>query len=102
MKDFIHPAGGLFLVAVVVLIIVAAQAGASFVAKNNTEMLDKVTCVVNAIHTEGQYVRLDLGCGDKFAYTDNAKTVASYVNNPGQLTCILYKSGRASCEPLKK
>lgn len=102
MKDFILPVGGLFLVAVIVLVIVGAQAGASFLVRDSTKLVDKVTCVVNAIHPEKNYVRLDLGCRDKFAYTEDAKTVASYVNNPGLLTCTLYKSGSAICEPHKK
>lgn len=102
MKNFILPGSGLFLVAFLALLFAGAQAGAAFLVKDNIKVADKVTCIVNAIYPEGSYVRLNLGCGDRFAYTENAETIAGYVNSPGPLTCALYKSGSAICELRKK
>ena len=101
MKNFIIPGGALFGLFVVVAIVVAVEAFAGYVLDDFTKIASDVSCGVKAVETKTDPV-LKLDCDGREASTTNPAVIVSYLQNPGPITCSLYKTGSVVCDPRKK
>ena len=59
-----------------------------------------VSCEAGESYAVGAYVYLKLNCNGKEVSTAEGRVVASYINDPGPLTCTLFGDGKSvTCKP---
>lgn len=107
MKKLIPPIGPSFGILFVALIIFAAQGLVHTIIKGaGAEVLVDNTCKVQDIvtkdKTNSNKVILELDCQGQKATTHDVEVLVSYFKNPGPLTCTVYESGKAECQPRKQ
>jgi hypothetical protein len=102
MKSFILGPTRLIQLLLCSIAFALAQGVADHARKRYEVVSANVECkVVGSWAPSDQITRFELDCGGKQEKTTNAYVVASYVRNPGPLTCTLYKSGSPDCNPRK-
>ena len=101
VKNFILPAGGLVVFAFITTLFIGAEYWVASIMDSHTTIERNASCNVRSIEADGVVVVLRLRCGAREAYTGESKVVAAYVTKPKPLSCVLHKSGEASCKLLK-
>ncbi len=103
MKKFIIPRGPLFVLFVVVMFLSAVQALINKKTKSDgPEVLVNATCAVQGTITTNDKVVLKLDCQGQKTIMGDLEVLASYIKNPGPLTCTVYESSKAECQPRKQ
>lgn len=102
MRRFIVQGPVLIVLTMVIVVVCGLQFVAADIIKRTTTVARDVVCTGEELGVERNGVALRLNCGGRKAYTDEAETIARYAKDPSPLTCTLYESGIASCEPQKK
>ena len=97
MREFILPPKWLFGALSVIVLIVVAQFGVVAVVQEWTKVAEG-SCAFKSWSKSGPNVRLNLDCNGTKAWTENVEVILGYIAKPGQLTCSLWASGKASCE----
>lgn len=101
MKRFIVFPGGLFAMALATAVLFATQGAIHDCGKGDgAKVLVNVNCTVQkTVVYDNGHATLVLDCQGQKAVLRDPKTVASYLNNPNPLTCTVYESGKAKCQP---
>lgn len=106
MKRFILEPWKLALVLILTFACVGVQSCVDYGRRSSTVIASKVSCAVTGSwyptgFWDTNRIHLSLDCqGQKMTSVDE-KVIASYIRNPGPLTCTINKAGDPKCEPRK-
>lgn len=98
MKNFIFTGWQLFPLIIIIVILMSVEMFAGLIIDDSTKVADNVSCTVKDVGVNSGMIELKLDCDNgKKTTTTYADVVASYMKNPGVLTCALYKNNSVRC-----
>ena len=99
MKQFILSKSAFLGFLVIVAVLIGIQALSAYLIDYNTKVADDVICDVKDVGVSDGRVELQLDCSGQKVTTSSSSVVASYIKNPGLLTCAVYKMENTDCKP---
>ena len=104
MRKLILPIGPVFGILLLALIVFMSLGTLRVVTNGpGPEVLTNATCIVlDTVVTSDNKLVLKLNCPGKGTTTNDPDVLVSWIKNPGPLTCTLYESGKAECQPRKQ
>lgn len=103
MKRFILHPWGLILVLAMTFVFAFLQEVADYVRKSVTVVTPNISCVVTDSWVpsgawDNRNIHLALDCQGQKMQLENKAVIASYIRNPGPLTCTINKAGDPKCQ----